>query len=194
MRTSVCLITVCRIIILMLSVSGMCYLQLQGYGICFRRILRNEPNLFTLKMEANFSQTSQHISYNPEGIAWATAAAKTCKRSWIFLLPSTKSPSLCLQRESRKRLRSAVTWLQLSRRVLTPPLLRLQTHAYNLPTFDVSLGSQTYLLLKVETLWNKSHYTFFKPAYRIRLAILIPDLFDPEDGKTHCSEAIISSD
>jgi len=41
-RISVCLITVCRIIIVMLSVGGMRYLHLQGCWICFRRMLQNE--------------------------------------------------------------------------------------------------------------------------------------------------------
>lgn len=182
----------------MLSVGGMCYLHLQGYWICFRLMLQNEPSLFTLKMEANIPQTSQHTIYNnPEGNAWATAVLKTCKRSWIFLLPSTRSTSLCLQRKSGKHLRCAVTRLQLGRRILTPPLLRLLPHACvfaHSPDMWHQPGSRTYLRLKVETLWNNSYYTFLKPAYRIPLAILIPDLFDPEDGEAHSSEAIISND
>ena len=90
-RISVCLITVCRIIIVMLSVGGMRYLHLQGCWICFRWMLQNEPIFYAEYGDKSFSQTSQNACYNnPEGITWATAAAKTLNLVWYsYYLPQS---------------------------------------------------------------------------------------------------------
>lgn len=149
-----------------------------------------------------FSKTSQHICYNnPEDTAWATAAVKTCKRSSIFLLPSTKSPSFCVKPSAQVSQMCAFhnhdSCCYVSRRILTPPLFRLQTQA----------DLRAHVFAQFSYMWHQPMFAnlpapegrVFVELILLRISCNLPieyDLsysyytyFDPEDGEAHSSEA-----